>query len=53
MASIHIREIAKLLAGTGEPRVGGEGYFLEIRFDEPTTSWRVLNPVVRGCGWCE
>lgn len=43
MAKIHIEEIQKYLASRGEkdalPHVNnGEGYFLEIRFDDQTQS---------------
>lgn len=38
MASIHVTEIQQLLAARGEPDAlprSPEGYFLEIRFDQP------------------
>ena len=40
MATIHIKEIQKILASKGEADAlphqnNGEGYFLEIRFDGP------------------
>ncbi|MFQ6293146.1 hypothetical protein [Yersinia enterocolitica] len=43
MAKIHIEEIQKYLASRGEKDVlphvnNGEGYFLEIRFDDQTQS---------------
>lgn len=39
MASIHISEIKKILAARGERDASGapkEGFFLEIRFDDPS-----------------
>lgn len=38
MASIHVSEIQAFLAERGEPDAtlhGAEGFFLEIRFDDP------------------
>ena len=50
MASIHISELQKLLAAEGqrdaEPH-GPEGYFLEIRFDDPHSAYEGVDPEFR------
>lgn len=47
MTAIHIRDIEKLLAGSCGSRPSQDGYFLEIRFDEPTTSDGVADDAMR------
>lgn len=47
MASIHIRDIEELLARPTEPQAGQDGFFLEIRFDEPNTSDDVADDEMR------
>lgn len=48
MASIHISEIQKILVERGEDDAsvhGGSkgGFFLEIRFDDPSGRWKVTD----------
>ena len=52
MATIHVREIQELLAARGEPdalphELGGKGYFLEIRFDNPGEAAGVVDEAFR------
>lgn len=47
MASIHVSEIQELLAARGEPEAtphGAEGFFLEIRFDDPARASSAVDP---------
>ncbi len=50
MASIHITEIQRLLAGRGEPDAlphSQDGYFLEIRFDQDETTLEPPDPELK------
>ena len=47
MASIHITEIQRLLAERGESDAApgsADGFFLEVRFDEPGSPAGVVDP---------
>lgn len=47
MATIHIKEIAQLLASKGHKDAIGdpkEGFFLEIRFDDPSRKGSTVDP---------
>jgi hypothetical protein len=49
MATVHIDEIGRLLAARGDPdaapwSAGGEGFFLEIRFDRAGEPPSLVDP---------
>lgn len=47
MATIHIKEIAKILTERGSKDTASdpkEGFFLEIRFDDPTRKHGAVDP---------